>query len=87
MSYYMYLSVKLVYGSLYPAYHSFKAVKERDVRKYVHWMTYWIVLASWTILEEIVDIFFVLFFPFYYQLNSFYPLACEPHYTRIKLNL
>merc|ERR1711892_677393 len=70
MSYFIYLVVKIGYGSLYPAYYSYKAVKNKDVKEYVHWTTYWIVLASWTLLEEIADVFLSFFFPFYYLLKT-----------------
>ena len=33
-------------------------------------MTYWIVLASWTLLEEFADIFLAFFFPFYFQIKT-----------------
>jgi len=69
MSSLMYTMVKLVYGTLYPAYYSFKAVKERNVQEYVHWMTYWIVLASLTIVESVVDIVLGFWLPLYYSLK------------------
>jgi len=65
----LYVSVKLVFGTLYPAYCSFKAVKNRNVKDYVQWMTYWIVFSVMTVAEQITDIFLSFWFPFYYELK------------------
>merc|ERR1719493_294397 len=69
MSSLMYTMVKLVYGTLYPAYYSFKAVKERNVQEYVHWMTYWIVHAGLTLVETVADVILGFWFPFYYSVK------------------
>ncbi|XP_074806317.1 uncharacterized protein LOC141986049 [Natator depressus] len=37
--------VVLVFGMLYPAYASYKAVKTKNILEYVRWMMYWIVFA------------------------------------------
>ena len=63
----LYQSFRLVFGTLYPAYCSFKAVKTKNVKDYVHWMTYWIVFAVLTISEEITDCLLSFWFPLYYE--------------------
>jgi len=65
----VYVSVKLVFGTLYPAYCSFKAVKNKNVKEYVQWMTYWIVLSLMTVAEQITDLFLGFWFPLYYELK------------------
>lgn len=65
----VYVSVKLVFGTLYPTYCSFKAVKNRNVKEYVQWMTYWIVFSVMTVAEQVADIFLSFWFPFYYALK------------------
>jgi len=64
----VYGCTKLVIGQLYPAYASFKAVKNRNVKEYVKWMIYWIVFSSYTVLEEISDIIFY-WLPLYYEIK------------------
>ncbi|MEQ2303925.1 Receptor expression-enhancing protein 1 [Ameca splendens] len=49
--------VVLVFGTLYPAYSSYKAVKTKDVREYVKWMMYWIIFALFTTVEVFTDMF------------------------------
>lgn len=63
----LYIVVKLVAGTLYPAYQSFKAVKTKNVKEYVHWMTYWIVLALLSLLEEVLDLLLGFWWPLYYE--------------------
>ncbi|GBL98148.1 Receptor expression-enhancing protein 2 [Araneus ventricosus] len=61
--------VLLVFGTLYPAYASYKTVKTKNVRDYVKWMMYWIVFALYTCIEIFTDIFIAFWFPFYYELK------------------
>uniref|UniRef100_A0A3Q3J5L2 Receptor expression-enhancing protein n=1 Tax=Monopterus albus TaxID=43700 RepID=A0A3Q3J5L2_MONAL len=46
--------VVLVFGTLYPAYSSYKAVKSKDVKEYVKWMMYWIIFALFTSVEYLL---------------------------------
>ncbi|CAL8382888.1 unnamed protein product, partial [Gadus morhua 'NCC'] len=48
-------SVVLLFGTLYPAYYSYKAVKTKNVKEYVRWMMYWIVFALYTVVETVTD--------------------------------
>ncbi|CAB1337088.1 unnamed protein product [Coregonus sp. 'balchen'] len=49
--------VVLAFGTLYPAYSSYKAVKTKNVKEYVKWMMYWIVFALFTTAETLTDLF------------------------------
>ncbi|KAK2585974.1 hypothetical protein KPH14_010550 [Odynerus spinipes] len=61
--------VILVFGTLYPAYASYKAVRTQNVKEYVKWMMYWIVFALFTCAETFTDVFFSFWFPFYYEIK------------------
>lgn len=63
----------LILGTLYPAYRSYKAIKNKDLREHVKWMMYWIVFALFTTLETFLDIF-VSWFPFYYEIKILFIL-------------
>ncbi|XP_018788724.1 PREDICTED: receptor expression-enhancing protein 2 isoform X8 [Bactrocera latifrons] len=58
----------LSFGTLYPAYASYKAVRTKNVKEYVKWMMYWIVYAFFTCIETFTDIF-LSWFPFYYEVK------------------
>uniref|UniRef100_A0A1A9WW27 Receptor expression-enhancing protein n=1 Tax=Glossina brevipalpis TaxID=37001 RepID=A0A1A9WW27_9MUSC len=60
--------VILSFGTLYPAYASYKAVRTKNVKEYVKWMMYWIVYAFFTCFETFTDIF-LSWFPFYYEVK------------------
>ncbi|XP_052251099.1 receptor expression-enhancing protein 2-like isoform X1 [Dreissena polymorpha] len=60
--------VILVFGLLYPAYASYKAVKTKNVREYVKWMMYWIVFALFCAVETFADVF-LSWLPFYYEVK------------------
>jgi len=62
-----------VLGTLYPAYRSYKALKNKDLREHVKWMMYWIVFALFTTLETFLDIF-LSWFPFYYEIKILFIL-------------
>ncbi|XP_058983852.1 receptor expression-enhancing protein 1-like [Musca domestica] len=58
----------LTFGTLYPAYYSFKTVRAKSVDEYMKWMTYWIVFAIFTAAETFTDVF-LKWLPFYYELK------------------
>lgn len=64
----------LIFGILYPAYSSYKTVRARNVRKYLRWMSYWVVYAAYTFVEIFTDIFLAFWFPFYYELKILFVL-------------
>ncbi|XP_014948601.3 receptor expression-enhancing protein 4 isoform X2 [Ovis aries] len=73
--------VVLVFGMLYPAYASYKAVKTKNIREYVRWMMYWIVFALFMAVETFTDIF-ISWFPFYYEIKMAFVLWLLSPYTR-----
>ncbi|XP_028651204.1 receptor expression-enhancing protein 3 [Erpetoichthys calabaricus] len=73
--------VVLLFGTLYPAYYSYKAVKTKNVKEYVRWMMYWIVFALYTVLETIADLM-VSWFPLYYELKIAFVIWLLSPYTR-----
>ncbi|KOC70340.1 Receptor expression-enhancing protein 4 [Habropoda laboriosa] len=66
----LYPIFRLVFGNLYPAYASYKAVRTKNVKEYVKWMMYWIVFALFTCAETFTDVFFSFWFPFYYEVKT-----------------
>ncbi|XP_075169626.1 uncharacterized protein LOC142241729 isoform X2 [Haematobia irritans] len=64
----IYPAFRLSFGTLYPAYASYKAVRTKNVKEYVKWMMYWIVYALFTCTETFTDIF-LSWFPFYYEVK------------------
>ncbi|XP_028293200.1 receptor expression-enhancing protein 1 isoform X2 [Gouania willdenowi] len=73
--------VVLVFGTLYPAYSSYKAVKSKDVREYVKWMMYWIIFALFTTVEVFTDMF-LCWVPFYYELKIAFVVWLLSPYTK-----
>ncbi|XP_048373312.1 receptor expression-enhancing protein 1 isoform X2 [Sphaerodactylus townsendi] len=73
--------VVLIFGTLYPAYYSYKAVKSKDIKEYVKWMMYWIIFAIFTTVETFTDIF-LCWFPFYYELKIAFVAWLLSPYTK-----
>ncbi|KAM9354275.1 receptor expression-enhancing protein 1 isoform 1-T1 [Pholidichthys leucotaenia] len=73
--------VVLVFGTLYPAYSSYKAVKSKDVKEYVKWMMYWIIFALFTTVEVFTDMF-LCWLPFYYELKIAFVVWLLSPYTK-----
>uniref|UniRef100_A0A8C5RSG0 Receptor accessory protein 4 n=1 Tax=Laticauda laticaudata TaxID=8630 RepID=A0A8C5RSG0_LATLA len=74
-------AVQLLLGTLYPAYASYKAVRNKDVREYVRWMMYWIVFALFMATETVTDTF-VSWFPFYYEIKMAFVVWLLSPYTK-----
>lgn len=55
-------------GVVYPAYSSYKSVKEKNVKGYIKWLMYWVVYAIFASVESIADMF-VAWIPFYYEMK------------------
>ncbi|XP_035230219.1 receptor expression-enhancing protein 1-like isoform X2 [Stegodyphus dumicola] len=66
--------VILIFGTLYPAYASYKAVKTKNVKEYVKWMMYWIIFALFTCVETFADILVSFWLPFYYEMKILFVL-------------
>lgn len=73
--------VVLAFGTLYPAYASYKAVKTKNVKEYVKWMMYWIVFALFTTVETATDLF-LSWFPFYFELKIAFVIWLLSPYTK-----
>ncbi|XP_016411020.1 receptor expression-enhancing protein 2-like isoform X2 [Sinocyclocheilus rhinocerous] len=73
--------VVLAFGTLYPAYSSYKAVKTKNVKEYVKWMMYWIVFALFTTAETITDML-LSWFPFYFELKIAFVIWLLSPYTK-----
>ncbi|XP_072257189.1 receptor expression-enhancing protein 2 isoform X2 [Pyxicephalus adspersus] len=73
--------VVLLFGTLYPAYSSYKAVKTKNVKEYVKWMMYWIVFAFFTTAETLTDII-LSWFPFYFELKIAFVIWLLSPYTK-----
>lgn len=73
--------VVLAFGTLYPAYSSYKAVKTKNVKEYVKWMMYWIVFAFFTTAETVTDIV-LSWFPFYFELKIAFVIWLLSPYTK-----
>ncbi|XP_026796350.3 receptor expression-enhancing protein 2 isoform X1 [Pangasianodon hypophthalmus] len=71
----------LAFGTLYPAYSSYKAVKTKNVKEYVKWMMYWIVFALFTTAETITDMV-LSWFPFYFELKIAFVIWLLSPYTK-----
>ncbi|XP_056285404.1 receptor expression-enhancing protein 3 [Pseudoliparis swirei] len=74
-------TVVLFFGTLYPAYYSYKAVKTKNVKEYVRWMMYWIVFALYTVVETVTDLT-LTWFPLYYELKIAFVIWLLSPYTR-----
>ncbi|KAM4703925.1 receptor expression-enhancing protein 3 [Rhinophrynus dorsalis] len=74
-------AVVLVFGMLYPAYYSYKAVKTKNVKEYVRWMMYWIVFALYTVTETLADLT-ISWFPLYYEVKIAFVIWLLSPYTR-----
>nr|XP_041576438.1 receptor expression-enhancing protein 4 [Taeniopygia guttata] len=73
--------VELLFGLLYPAYASYKAVKTKNIREYVRWMMYWIVFSLFMATETFTDLL-ISWLPFYYELKMAFVLWLLSPYTR-----
>jgi len=65
----VYSFVRLFLATLYPAYYSFKAVKNKNVKEYVKWMMYWIIYAFFIAFESVMDPFLTFWLPFYSEVK------------------
>jgi receptor expression-enhancing protein 1/2/3/4 len=69
------------FGSLYPAYSSFKTIRSANVKHYVRWMMYWTVFSLFSAAEYVADIF-ICWLPFYYEIKVLLVLWLMSSYTR-----
>jgi len=57
-----------VFGFLYPAYMSFKALESTDSKDDEQWLTYWVVFIFVNFLDNVVGIFFSII-PLYHLIK------------------
>jgi TB2/DP1, HVA22 family len=64
----LYPGFRLILTILYPAYRSFKAVRNKNLKEYLKWIIFWIIYAFFTCLELVTDAL-LMWFPFYYEMK------------------
>lgn len=64
----LYPGFRIIFSIIYPAYGSFKAVRNKNLKEYLKWIVYWIVYAFFTCLELLTDAV-MSWFPFYYEIK------------------
>lgn len=64
----LYPGFKILFTIIYPAYRSFKAVRNKNLKEYLKWIVYWIVYAFFTCIELVTDAL-LNWFPFYYEIK------------------
>lgn len=55
-------------GFIYPAYASYKAIEMETREDDYQWLTYWVIYASFNVIETFGDII-VIYFPFYFAIK------------------
>lgn len=69
MTRFLYYLVWLTCGTLYPAFSSYKAVRNKDAKLYVRLMMFWIVYAVFSAAESILDPFLYFWLPLYAEIK------------------
>lgn len=64
----LYPGFKILFSVIYPAYRSFKAVRNKNLKEYLRWIVYWIVYAFLTCIELMTDAI-MSWFPFYFEIK------------------
>lgn len=64
----LYPGFRIIFSIIYPAYGSFKAVRNKNLKEYLKWIVYWIVYAFFTCIELITDAI-MSWFPFYFEIK------------------
>lgn len=64
----------------YPAYMSFKAIDSADTADDTQWLTYWVVFALFSIIENVMS-FLVEWIPFYFPIKcAFFAWLYHPKF-------
>ena len=64
----LYPGFRLIFSVIYPAYRSFKAVRNKNLKEYLRWIVYWIVYAFFTCIELLTDAI-MSWFPFFFEIK------------------
>lgn len=67
----LYPGFRLIFTTIYPAYRSFKAVRNKNLKEYLKWIVFWIVYAFFTCFELVTDALFN-WFPFYCKILNIF---------------
>uniref|UniRef100_A0A5K3EK68 Receptor expression-enhancing protein n=1 Tax=Mesocestoides corti TaxID=53468 RepID=A0A5K3EK68_MESCO len=70
-----------IFGVLYPAYKSYKALRYKDVKELVRLTMYWIVFSGFLAFETVGDIF-LAWFPLYYEIKTVFVLYLVLPFTQ-----
>jgi receptor expression-enhancing protein 5/6 len=70
-----------VIGFAYPAYASFKAIESPGTDDDTQWLTFWVVFAVFSMLENFADTL-LWWFPLYYTFKVIFLLWCQSPLTR-----
>ncbi len=74
-----------LFAFAYPAYMSFKAIESPDKADDVQWLTYWVVFAMSSIVENVMD-FLVSWIPFYFAIKcAFFAWMYHPKFMGASL--
>lgn len=69
-----------LFGFVYPAYTSFKAIESSDPTDDTQWLTYWVVFSLFSIVETAMSVL-VTWIPFYYMIKlSFIAWLIHPKF-------
>ncbi|TPX36433.1 hypothetical protein SeMB42_g07080 [Synchytrium endobioticum] len=78
--------LSLLFGRLYPAYKSYKAIESRNVNDLYSWLIYWVIHALFSSCETLADIL-VFWIPFYPEMKLLFLLWLVLPQTRGALYL
>jgi len=62
-------------GFAYPVYQSFKAIRSPVAQDEAHWLTYWVVYATFSLFESSIDLIF-FWVPFYFLAKIVFLVWC-----------
>jgi len=69
-----------IFAFAYPAYMSFKAIDSTDPTDDTQWLTYWVVFAMFSIVENVMS-FLVTWIPFYFMIKcAFFAWLYHPKF-------
>ncbi|KAJ1483013.1 TB2/DP1, HVA22 family-domain-containing protein [Baffinella frigidus] len=74
-------SLTISFGTLYPMYESYKAVKSPQKDDDTQWLVYWCVFSLFSVLEFFLDIL-VPWIPLYQELKLLFVIWLALPYTR-----
>eukprot|EP00696_Hemimastix_kukwesjijk_P016201 gnl/Hemi2/4578_TR1585_c0_g1_i1.p1 gnl/Hemi2/4578_TR1585_c0_g1~~gnl/Hemi2/4578_TR1585_c0_g1_i1.p1 ORF type:complete len:179 (-),score=67.29 gnl/Hemi2/4578_TR1585_c0_g1_i1:79-615(-) len=70
-----------VLGFLYPAYASFKALESNEPEDDKQWLTYWVVISAFQVLEFVAD-YIICWIPLYYEVKILFVIWLQAPQTK-----